>query len=273
MLQVEKRGRFITNMGFANVVTAAVDSDDKRIKGSCMVILEEGDPGIWDRGTPTKKLVHQLSSTNDPVFNLKVPASRIVGGYTIKNGVIVPNYSNGDVIEAVFRRTRVTVGLMTAAKLAVARFVVGRVAYVPDPTSVSTEIRRRVADGAQSNTRARRTSRWFLRILVDDLALALPAHAPNKVHVHGIGALLVVDVSNDGVQQGLTAATGRPRSCRAAVAGQVPYSIPVGLVPGGITHVVRAGGCVVDLILSGCDDVALAGGEESGIEGALRNSA
>ncbi len=117
LLQVEKRGRFITNMGFANVVTAAVDSDDPRLKGSCMVILEEGDPGIWDRGTPTKKLVHQLSSTNDPVFNLKVPASRIVGGYTIKDGVIVPNYSHGEIIEAVFRRTRVTVGLMTAAKL------------------------------------------------------------------------------------------------------------------------------------------------------------
>jgi hypothetical protein len=73
MLQVDKRGRFITNMGFANVVTAAVDSDDKRIKGSCMVILEEGDPGIWDRGTPTKKLVHQLSSTNDPGLQSQVP--------------------------------------------------------------------------------------------------------------------------------------------------------------------------------------------------------
>ena len=117
LLQVDKRGRFITNMGFANVVTAAVESDDPRLKGSCMVILEEGDPGIWDRGTPTKKLVHQLSSTNDPVFNLKVPASRIVGGYTIKDGVIIPNYSHGEIIEAVFRRTRVTVGLMTAAKL------------------------------------------------------------------------------------------------------------------------------------------------------------
>ena len=53
MLQVDKRGRFITNMGFANFVTAAVDSDDPRIKGSCMVILEEDDPGIFDRGTPT----------------------------------------------------------------------------------------------------------------------------------------------------------------------------------------------------------------------------
>ena len=117
ILQVEKRGRFITNMGFANVVTAAVGTDDKRIKSSCMIILEETDPGLFDRGTPTKKLVHQLSSTNDPILNLKVPANRIVGGYTIKDGVIVPNYSHGDIIEAVFRRTRVTVGLMTAAKL------------------------------------------------------------------------------------------------------------------------------------------------------------
>jgi len=99
------------------VVTAAVDSDDARIKGSCMVILEEGDPGTWDPGTPTKKLVHQLSSTCDPVFNLTVPASRIVGGYTVKDGVIIPNYSHSEIIEAVFRRTRVTVGLMTAAKL------------------------------------------------------------------------------------------------------------------------------------------------------------
>ena len=66
ILQVEKRGRFITNMGFANFVTAAVDSDDPRIKGTCMVILEETDPGTFDRGTPTRKLVHQLSSTRDP---------------------------------------------------------------------------------------------------------------------------------------------------------------------------------------------------------------
>src|SRR5208282_1992136 len=70
LLQVEKRGRFITNMGFADVVTAAVDSDDKRIKGSCMVILEQTDPGSFDRGVPTKKLVHQLSSTRDPVLSL-----------------------------------------------------------------------------------------------------------------------------------------------------------------------------------------------------------
>jgi len=116
-LQVEKRGRFITNIAFANFVTAAVASDDEKIKGSCVVILEETDEGTFDHGTATKKLVHQLSSTGDPIFNLKVPASRIVGGYTVKDGVIVPNFHHGEVIEAVFRRTRVTVGLMTAAKL------------------------------------------------------------------------------------------------------------------------------------------------------------
>ena len=30
ILQVDKRGRFITNMGFANIVTAAVDTADSR---------------------------------------------------------------------------------------------------------------------------------------------------------------------------------------------------------------------------------------------------
>ena len=117
VLHVEKRGRFITNMGFANFVTAAVESDDPRIKGTCMVILEETDPGIFDRGTPTRKLVHQLSSTRDPIFSLDVPAARIVGGYTVKDGVIVPRYNHGEIIEAVFRRTRVTVAIMTSAKL------------------------------------------------------------------------------------------------------------------------------------------------------------
>ncbi|OHE89497.1 MAG: acyl-CoA dehydrogenase [Verrucomicrobia bacterium RIFCSPLOWO2_12_FULL_64_8] len=117
LLQVEKRARFITNMGFANFSTVAVDTDDPRIKSSCIVILEETDPGIFDRGSPTHKMVHQLSSTQDPVFNMTVPAGRIIGGYTVKGGVIIPNYSHEEIIAAVFRRTRVTVGIMTAAKL------------------------------------------------------------------------------------------------------------------------------------------------------------
>ena len=117
VLQVDKRGRFITNMGSANFVTAAVDSGDPRFKGSCMIILEDTDPGTWDRGTPTKKLAHQLSSTRDPVFSLQVPAHRIIGGYTIKDGVIVPNYNHAEIIEAVFTRTRATPSIMTSAKL------------------------------------------------------------------------------------------------------------------------------------------------------------
>jgi len=117
MLQVTKRGRFITNMAYADFVATAVLSGDDRIKSSCMIILEDTDEGLFDRGRPTGKLVHQLSSTTDPEFDLKVPASRIIGGYTIQDGVIVPNYEHGEIIAAVFRRTRVTVGLMTTAKL------------------------------------------------------------------------------------------------------------------------------------------------------------
>jgi alkylation response protein AidB-like acyl-CoA dehydrogenase len=117
ILQVDKRGRFITGMDFANFVTAAVDTADARIKTSCMVILEEADEGLFDRGAPTLKMVHQLSSTRDPVFNLKIPASRIIGGYTVKDGVIVPNYTHSEIIAAVFHRTRVPVALMTTAKL------------------------------------------------------------------------------------------------------------------------------------------------------------
>jgi alkylation response protein AidB-like acyl-CoA dehydrogenase len=117
VLHVEKRGRFITNMGFANFVTAAVDSGDDRIKGTAMVILEEDDPGVYDRGAITLKLVHQLSSTSDPIMSLQIPASRIIGGYTVKDGVIIPNYNHSEVIESVFKRTRVPVGIMTSAKL------------------------------------------------------------------------------------------------------------------------------------------------------------
>lgn len=117
ILEVEKRGRFITNMDYANFVTAAVDTDDKRIKSSCMVILEEGDSGVFDRGAPTLKMVHQLSSTRDPIFKIRVPASRIIGGYTVKDGMVIPNYNHGEIIESVFRRTRVPVGLMSSAKL------------------------------------------------------------------------------------------------------------------------------------------------------------
>ncbi|MEF2231741.1 MAG: acyl-CoA dehydrogenase family protein, partial [Pseudodesulfovibrio sp.] len=117
MLHIDKRGRFITNMDFANFVTAAVESRDERIKGTFMVILEDTDEGTFDRGAPTLKMVHQLSSTRDPVLNLKVPASRIIGGYDVVDGVIVPRFNHSEIIGAVFHRTRIPVGLMTSAKL------------------------------------------------------------------------------------------------------------------------------------------------------------
>ena len=77
-----------------------------------MVILESEDPGQFDRGAVTKKMVHQLSSTCDPILSLRVPASRIIGGYTVKDGVIVPNYSHAEIIGSVFHRTRIPVGVM-----------------------------------------------------------------------------------------------------------------------------------------------------------------
>ncbi len=117
ILKVDKRGRFITNMGFANFVTAAVTSDDERIKGTCMVILEDTDEGLYDKGVPTQKLVHQLSSTRDPVFNLKIPANRIIGGYDVVDGQIIPKVNHSEVIGSVFHRTRIPVGVMTSAKL------------------------------------------------------------------------------------------------------------------------------------------------------------
>ncbi|MCS6954344.1 MAG: acyl-CoA dehydrogenase family protein [Bryobacteraceae bacterium] len=117
LLEVDKCGRFITNMAFANLVVAAVDSGDSQIRGSCLVLLEEHDPGVFDRGRPSRTLIPQLASTQDPAFRLRVPARRIVGGYHVRDGAIVPRYDHRELVEAVYRRTRILVGLMTAAKL------------------------------------------------------------------------------------------------------------------------------------------------------------
>ena len=118
MLQVDKRGRFITNMGFANFVTAAVDIRRPAHQGQL-----HGHPGR-DRSRhcstaarPRASWCTSFPPPAIPIFSLTVPASRIVGGYTVKDGVIVPRYSHGEIIEAVFRRTRVTVAMMTSAKL------------------------------------------------------------------------------------------------------------------------------------------------------------
>ena len=117
MIRVEKRGRFITNIALCDYITIAANSGDDRIKGSCMIIVEATDPGKFDRGAQTKKLVHQLSNTGDPVIDVVVPASRIVGGYTIKDGLVVPNLGHSEIIAQVFSKTRVAVGIMGAGAL------------------------------------------------------------------------------------------------------------------------------------------------------------
>jgi hypothetical protein len=117
VLEVQKRGRFTSHMDFAEFVAAAVDSRDARFQGSCLVILEGTDAGVFDRGAPVRKLGHQLSSTTDPVFHLKVPASRIVGGYTIEGDAIVPKFNHREALSAPFRRARAVMALVTSAKL------------------------------------------------------------------------------------------------------------------------------------------------------------
>ena len=75
-----------------------------------------GDPGSRPtRACSTAARPPRSWSTSSPPRAIRssacaCPASRIIGGYTVKDGVIVPRYSHGEIIEAVFRRTRVTVG-------------------------------------------------------------------------------------------------------------------------------------------------------------------
>ena len=117
MIRVEKRGRFITNIAICDYVTVAANSGDDRIKGSCMIIVEATDPGKFDRGAQTLKCVHQLSNTGDPVIDVVVPASRIVGGYDVVDGKVVPKLGHSEIIAQVFSKTRVGVGVMGAGSL------------------------------------------------------------------------------------------------------------------------------------------------------------
>jgi hypothetical protein len=117
VLEVEKRGRFTSHMDFADFVLAAVDSRDPRLRGSCLVILEPTDPGIFDRGIPVRKLGHHLSSTTNPTFKLRVPLGRILGGYRIEGDMVVPNYNHREPLGPAFRRTRAVMALVTASKM------------------------------------------------------------------------------------------------------------------------------------------------------------
>jgi hypothetical protein len=116
MLQVDKRGRFITDMGFANVVTAAVDFGRPRIKGSCMVILEETDPGTGIAARPprnwcTSSVPRAIRSST---CGAGQPHHRRLHdqGRRHRSELLPQRNHRGGV-----PRTRVTVGLMTSAKL------------------------------------------------------------------------------------------------------------------------------------------------------------
>src|ERR1035438_87671 len=103
-------------MDFAQFVVAAVEGDGSGVRGSGLVILEPGDAGEFTRGSPVRKLGHVFASTTDPVFRLIVPASRLVGGFTMEQGSLIPRFSHRVLLEPALRRMRALLGLMTAAK-------------------------------------------------------------------------------------------------------------------------------------------------------------
>jgi hypothetical protein len=115
MLEIHKRGRFTSHMDFAEFVVAAVEGRDG-VRGSGLVILEPGDTGDFERGAPVRKLGHRFASTTNPVFRLRAPASRIVGGYLMEDGALVPRFSHRTLLEPALRRMRALLSLMTAAK-------------------------------------------------------------------------------------------------------------------------------------------------------------
>ena len=114
-IEIDKRGRFTSQMEFAEFVVAAVEGAGEA-RGSALVVLEPQDAGTFDRGTPARKIGHRLALTTHPSFRLRVPAARIVGGYALENGVLRPHFDHRQLLEPALRRARALLGLMTAAK-------------------------------------------------------------------------------------------------------------------------------------------------------------
>jgi hypothetical protein len=94
----------------------AVSGDGASVRSSCLVTLEPGDVGLFERGPQVRKLGHRLASTTNPNFDLRVPASRIVGGCTVEDGVVIPRFDHRPLLEPALRRTRALLSLMTASK-------------------------------------------------------------------------------------------------------------------------------------------------------------
>ena len=117
VLEVEKRGRFISHMEFADFVLLAVDSGDPRLAGGCVIAGEPGDEGLFDRGLPVRTLGHRVASVTSPAFRLRLPASRILGGYSVEADRLVPRAGYREALEPALRRCRAVVALMTAGKI------------------------------------------------------------------------------------------------------------------------------------------------------------
>jgi hypothetical protein len=130
MLDVEKRGRLISHMEFADFVLLAVDSPG----GGCLIVAEPSDEagGLFDRGQPVRTLGHRLSSVTSPAFRLRLPACRILGGYTFDDGRLVPRVGYRQALEPALARCRPIVALMTAGKLlATMESVLGSIKSAP----------------------------------------------------------------------------------------------------------------------------------------------
>jgi len=95
-------------MGHADFVAAAVASADDRIKGTAFVLLEKATRA---RSIPGCALASWCISSRPPRPGVQPPRAGEppCRGYTVRDGVVAPNCTHGEIIDAVFRRTRVTV--------------------------------------------------------------------------------------------------------------------------------------------------------------------
>jgi hypothetical protein len=116
-LQVDKRARYVAGMDAAGFVVVAVTPDDPRMNERCLILLEPSDPGTFDRGAEARAVGGTLAGLRHPRFELRVPASRILGGYDVIDGVIVPRYRESELVEGVVRRQRIASGAKMGARL------------------------------------------------------------------------------------------------------------------------------------------------------------
>ena len=137
MLDVEKRGRLISHMEFADFVLLAVDFPG----GGCLVVAEPGDEGLFDRGHPVRTLGHRLSSVTSPSFRLRVPACRILGGYTCDDGRLVPRVGYRQALEPALGRCRPVVALMTAGKILATMEAMADLVAVPPIRAATQPVR------------------------------------------------------------------------------------------------------------------------------------